>query len=892
MAPPAASVTPKASGVTTASSSGQGAASATSGANTPPPFEQVARGAERLPGWLPVWRRQDKVWVELKPSDFNRPMYLSPRLRTGLGEGGLYGGLIASRFGLVGRPQWVEFRKLHQQVQLVAVNAAFMAEAGTPRSLAVAQAFSPSLLGSVPLASAPRAQDEAVLVELSALMQGDIQGLGAQLNAAFRQGHALDSRNSAVTDVRVSPTGLTLDVVQHFYTPNLSAAAPAPGQSPASPPSGLPDARSLLLNLRYTLAPLPEAMPQPRPADPRVGYFTTTVNDFSNDLARTPRVRHINRWRLDKQDPDAALSPPVRPIVYWLDRSIPTEYRPAIREGVLAWNAAFEAIGIRGALEVREATEQEPQDMVGKGQAIIRWMTNHRPSFGAIGPTHVDPRTGEILTADIGIESLSSRSIRVQRSQILPGLGLSGAPLDASGESAGHLHGDHCQHAEWAAEQLAMGLALHGVDAAAAERPDAPEVQAFVAAYLKDVTLHEVGHTLGLRHNFKASQWRSAAELDQADLTRQHGLAASVMDYLPINLNLPGQPAGAPFQTTLGPYDFWAIEYGYRPLSGSADQQRAALRAVADRAEQPGHEALAYGTDEDNALGLDPTVMVFDLGREPLAFAARRLALSGALLQRAQAQAGQRAATVDDAAHTRRLVGYALRERERAASVLLRQVGGLLTRRDLPGSGRDRLEPVPAAQQQAALQMLLSHWMGAHSLRLSPSLQRQMAPDYFERTEGTGLPNAAPVITDFSVAEQVAQTQRGLLDALMSDALAVRLLDNIDRVRDREARPLTLRALQTQLREVVWQRPDGEPEPWRRNLQREYVNRLAVALVRGGARADVRAQWLAQGRALESELKASVKGNGDALSTEAAHRRDCLETLQRSLQAAVVRTTP
>ena len=127
----------------------------------------------------------------------------------------------------------------------------------------------------------------------------------------------------------------------------------------------------------------------------------------------------------------------------------------------------------------------------------------------------------------------------------------------------------------------------------------------------------------------------------------------------------------------------------------------------------------------------------------------------------------------------------------------------------------------------------------------------------------------------------------------MSDTLAGRMLDNIDRVRDREPSPFTLRALQTQLRAAVWQRPAGEPEPWRRNLQREYVNRLAVALVRGGSRADVRAQWLAQARALETELKAATKAAGaDPLSTDAAHRRDCLETLQRSLQASVVRTTP
>lgn len=859
-----------------------GAAAASTAPATAPPsptapaFETVIKGADRQAGLLPIWKRQDKVWVELAPEDFGRGWFLSPKLRSGLGEGGFFGGLLASRWARVGKPQWVEFRRLNQQVQLVAVNAAYRARKDSPEALAVEAAFSPSLLASVPVASAAHPTRNTVLVELSALLTGDVLGLGLQLNQTFRQGYSLDVRNTAITQARTTPTGLLIDVQQHFAQAGLSLPTGVVGPQPVVP-SALPDPRSLFLNLQYTLTPLPAQPALVRVADPRVGFFATTIADFSNELARTPRVRLINRWQLAKRDPAAPLSPPVRPITYWLDRSIPTEYRDTIREGVLTWNKAFEAIGIQGALEVKDATGDQPQDIVGKGQAIIRWMTNHRPNFGAIGPSHVDPRTGEILTSDIALESLSTRAIRTARSQVF------GVAEHAHGQEN---HGDQCQHAELAAEQLDYGL-----DWLAAQRelpPDSAEVKAFVLAYLKDTTMHEVGHSLGLRHNFRASRWRENAQLQQLALTSREGNSASVMDYTPINLGLPGQPWGAPFQTTLGPYDFWAIEYGYKPLSGDDATQAQALKQIADRSADPAWQvALDYGTDEDNSLGLDPQALAFDLGRDPIAFATQRLAIAQGLIQQ---QTRVTLQPSDDAPLLRRRINYALRDLERTASVLGRQVGGLITRRDAPGSGRDLLDPLPFGTQRAALKLLTTRYLAPGAIRIPPGLQRRLAPDYQERGEGmeaSGLPQA----TDFSVADQWLAVQRGVLNTLMADGLAERLLDNIDKTRDRQEAPLTLRELHRHLREAIWTEGDHDANPaWQRNVQREHVNRLATAVVRGGGRADVRAQVRQQARALMAQLQKPISRDPD--STAEAHRQDCLETLKRALDASVQRTTP
>ncbi|WP_290639246.1 zinc-dependent metalloprotease [Aquabacterium sp.] len=843
-----------------------------------PPFEAVIKGAERQDGLLPIWKRQEKIWIELAPNAFGKSFFLSPKLASGIGEAGVFGGLMQSRWAQVGRPQWVEFRKVQQQVQLLAINSAYTAQKGSPQARAVQAAFSPSLLGSVPLASAPNAKSGAVLIEANALLLSDLLGVAQHLQRTYRQSYGLDVRNSSLQEARSQNTSLVFEVSQHFATAGIAAGPALPGMPISSVPLSVPDPRSMFITVHYSLSALPDKPMSTRAADPRVGYFTTTVADFTDDLARTPRQRYINRWRLEKKDPAAPLSEPVHPIVFWLDPSIPEAYRPTITEGILEWNKAFEAIGFKNAIEVKTPPTDKPFDTLETGHTSIRWMTNSGPLFGAIGPTHVDPRTGEILDADIALESLSSRAIRTVRSQFI---------ASNNTTQADHMPADACQHGQEAAEQL--GLALDVLESQGVLDPDSPQVKDFVLAYLKDTTMHEVGHTLGLRHNFRASRWHSAQELTDPELTRTKGNSASVMDYAPINLPMPGQRAGMPFQTTLGPYDYWAIEYGYKPLPDDLTAAKKALQDIALRSADPAQtDALAFGTDEDNALGLDPQSLVFDLGNDPVAFARTRLAIVHDLFQR---QSARTLTPQDDVTLLRRSVGYGLRDMARTSQILLRQVGGVVTRRDAPGSGRDLLDPLPSSQQRAALDLLMSGFLSPQALNLPPALLRRLAPDYLDRQEGGD--GHTPVPTDFSVAEQMLVLQRDVQAYLMSEALAERLLDNIDKTRDKDKQPLTLRELHRALMEVVWSDKDlpAGTESARRNLQRDYVNRLATSVVRStSARADVRAILRQQAVKLLAQIK-SERG-GDPNSTANAHRQDCIETLSSALQASVVRAAP
>ncbi len=905
-------------------------------AATPPssslrPFADVVRDARSSEGLFTLWQKDDKVWIELKPEDLDRPFYLSPKVKTGIGEGSFLGGMMSDDEGIV------EFRRIHNQLQLIRRNTAYIAPPGSPEARAVAAAFSPSLLASTVVASQPHPTRRSILVEANALFVTDLLGASIDLQRRYRQGYNFDGRNSAITATRATADTVVFEVLGHYATGSL--APPSPGAPGPTVPRSLPDPRSMFATMHYTLARLPAEPMRPRPADARIGHFTTTVADFADDSARAPQRRYIARWRLEKQDPAAALSPPVKPIVFWIDRTVPERYRAAIAAGVLEWNKAFERIGFQDALAVEVQPDDADFDTLDFGRASIRWMTNASISFGAVGPHHHDPRTGEILDADIAIESLASRSIRAIRSQVLvaraDGLGAEGGGAIGVGADAAALPqaspgaaaaraGRECLFAESAAEQMAYALDV--LEARGDLDPAGPEAQRFVEQYLRELTTHEVGHALGLRHNFRASRAYSEAQLADPAFTEEHGITGSVMDYAPINLAAPGgepgEAHGAQFGTALGPYDYWAIEYAYRPFAAglSAADETAELRRIAARSTDP---LLAFGTDEDNSLGLDPESLMFDLGSDVLAFARKRVAIARDLLAR---QEGRTLREGDDLALLRRSVIYAVRDVSRAATVLVRQIGGVRTLRDAPGSGRDPLQPVPATRQREALDLLTDSVLSADALRISPALQRRLAPDWLERRDALTSTDAAAVATDFSLSGVVLDMQRSVVAALMSDATAARLVDSREKAPDGEARSLPVAELYAQLTRAVWSELDRRDSgiapgtavaaragrdaaaagragvalgsggmadaiaPRRRELQRDHVNRLAGLMLRPQAlsRADARGSLRVEARALAQRLDAAVRHGGYDADT-LAHLQDSAETLRRALEARLER---
>jgi hypothetical protein len=900
----------------TAPAAGPLPAPASTGPGSPPTFASVIRDARRFDGPLTLWQKDDRIWLELAPEQFGKPFLMSPKIKTGIGEAWVLGGLMGYPINGAGGPQVVEFVRVHNTVRLQARNTEVMAKAGTPEALAVASSYSASLLGSTAVASQPHPDRKSVLIDATSFFTADQMGIGMMLQRNLRQGYGLERSNTGVTAVRATPQALVIEVTQHYV--NGSPALPVPGSFAAlfgptpTLPRFLPDSRSLLVGLNYSLAPLPDKPMATRVADPRVGLFSSTVFDFSNDLQRTPRQRFVNRWRLEKKDPAAPVSDPVTPITFWIDKNVPNAYRETVRSAILEWNKAFEKIGFSNAIVVQQQPDDATWDTLDYGYSSVRWMMNADPVFGAIGPSHTDPRTGEILDADIAFEGMSARSVRGLRAQVLGARALAaspgGVPAAVDGKPAGFaapyqlppdiaaawglsaLNGDAahaadprlCLHATLAAEQ--MGYAMDVLEARGELDPDSPVAQQFVLDYVKDSIMHEVGHALGLRHNFRASRIYTEAQLADVEFTRANGTTGSVMEYNPVNLARPGAPTVIPFQTTLGPYDYWAIEYAYRPIpeGTTPEAERAELQKIAARSNDP---KLAFGTDEDAFIALDPETLQLDLGSDPIAFAAKRLEIARDLFKRQET----RPLPADrDYAVLRRSINYALSDAIRAVGVLVRQIGGVRTLRDYPGSGRDPLTPVPAKVQREALDLISKAVLTPEGLTISPALQRRLAPDYLDRAE------VALGSTEYQLPERLLGLQSAVLGYFMSDVIASRILDGVGK-HDRPAEAFQLSELYERLMRDVWVELDGSAKgrnipAARRELQRDHVNRMAIAVLRpiGTPRADARGLLREQARTLLAKLQAAQARNGLDAQTR-AHLADCTDTLKQALAAQMPR---
>jgi len=396
------------------------------------------------------------------------------------------------------------------------------------------------------------------------------------------------------------------------------------------------------------------------------------------------------------------------------------------------------------------------------------------------------------------------------------------------------------------------------------------------------VVMHEVGHTLGLRHNFRASTVYTEAELSDAAFTAAHGISGSVMEYNPWNLAVTGEKQGEYTMSTLGPYDYWAIEYAYKPIAPG--KEAAELEKIAARSSEPW---LAYSTDEDVAyFAVDPAVNELDLGSDPLAYAKKRLALVHELWQRTE---HLDLAPGESYSVLRRNFTRGLNEAGQGALYASKYIGGLTTLRDHVGSGRQPFTPIDAAKQRAALDLLTREVLSADSFRFSPSFLRKMTISTFDIEDAQELGRPAPPL-DLSIDQQVLGLQRGVLDTLMSPPIAQRLLNNAAKV-DNPRSALKLSDLYATLHSAVWSelKSGNDITLFRRNLQREYALRVANALVRpsDSMPADARALLRVDATRLRAELLAAPTRR---MSAEAkAHVSEMATMLDEAQKAPLVR---
>ena len=689
--------------------------------------------------------------------------------------------------------------------------------------------------------------------------------------------YTFDAKNSSFDAVKNSADQTSFVVSAHYQNPRATLPpAPTPTPPPPSPfpPfTTLPDGRSLFLGYTYNFAKLPEPM-TPRRADPRVGHFQSQVWDFSADSKFTPKTHYVNRWRLEKKDPAAAVSEPKEPIVFWVDRNVPEKYRAAVRDGILEWNKAFERAGFKDAIVVKQQDQEGTIDTFDARHSTVRWFVSTDGAF-AIGPSTVDPRTGEILNAQVAITEDWSR---IYRTFIVEQAPSAWPALDAYKTSLG-LDGRFCTYASDALSEMEFGLDV------LAERgeiePGGPEADAFVNASLKAVVMHEVGHVLGLRHNFRASTVFPLSKVSDPTWSREHGITGSVMDYTPINIAVKGESQGAYFEPTIGPYDYWAIEYAYRPLPKETEADELA-KIAARGATDP---LLAFSSDEEAIAGLDPDASRFDLGSDPLLYLQKRLVISQELWQRLQAKQLKPGESYDV---LRRAFDAGFRQVRQAATLSAKYVGGVYYVRDFAGTANLPLTPVPPAKQRAALNLIATGIFSAASFQFKPEFLRSMGIDYLDLGRAGRGTQFNP---DFSLRSRVLGLQTGVLNTLLSDAVLARMLDSEIKVAKAD-QALTLPELFVALRASVWNelKTGGSIPSPRRELQREHLRRIATVLTRPSSTTptDAVALFRTEARSLSTQIRAAA-GSGNRDAPTRAHLLESAGTLDEALKAPLVR---
>jgi len=821
-------------------------------------MKDILKDAKSIPGFFTLHQKDEKIWLEILPSQMGKPFFFSYNVPRSIGERGLYGSQMGSS-------KLVEFQKVGNQVQLIAKNTQFFAKEGTPQAQFVSESFSDSLMSSTTMVSQPHPETKSILIEANSLLFTDIPGYQTRLEASFRMPFALDTRNTSFTSTKNTSALTGLEVKVHFSVSKLSAPPMTSSPVPAtSPPSATPDPRSMFVSFYYSLMPLPEPM-QTRLADERVGFFTVARTDLTTDAKFKSKTHYLKRWRLEKKDPSALVSEPKEPIVYWLDKNIPEQYRATVTAGVLEWNKAFEKAGFKNALVVRQQQATDDFNNMDARHASIRWFSGADVGF-AIGPSQADPRTGEILDADIGMSDGFTRSAR----RIL---------VDDLARPRGP-DGEMCEEAETSAQELHYALDL--LEARGLEL-DGPEAEALAKAYLKRTIMHEVGHTIGLRHNFRASTLNDLKKIHDAEFTKVNGIASSVMDYSPFNIAPKGEKQGEYVMSTIGAYDYWAVEFGYKQFPPG--QEEVGLNQILAKSSQ---RELQFDTDEDagygSVIGIDPNVNRFDMGSDPLAYYKLRMKLSRELWDRLQ---NMNLATGESYERLTRSFRSGFAQVANAAPLAAKYIGGVYTRRERAGSSKPLFEPVDAAKQREALALITKDFLGADSFRFKPELIARLGTDRLERLESQSS-------LQTSVASLVANVQRGILDHVYSPAVATRLVEVGMKVNDPKE-TLDLADVYETIQNAIWSeaKTGQETSLIRRNLQREQLRRITDVLVKpaGPWPADARSIMRENARQLAGLLEKTLTKPSLSKTTR-AHYADALDALNSTLKASMQRAAP
>src|SRR5213596_1445839 len=700
------------------------------------PYNQViTAGATTDAGIFIVHQSGEKLFYEIPKAMFGREFLLVADQR-GTIRGVRYAGEeISNRI--------VVWERMGNKVFLRIVSYAMRADSTQPVSRAVRLSNIAPIIMSFDVASWHMPDSNAV-IEVTKLFTTDVAELN--LHQSGIRIRRMDPARSVIDRARSFPRNIEVSALQTFEVDSV------PG------PAGGPPNRSLstiTMLMNYSMVLLPDQPMMARLCDDRVGFFNISFEDYDEDRVSGPRRCFIKRFRLEAKDPNAAVSDPIKPIVWYIDPATPAKWVPWLIKGVEMWEPVFRGAGFSNAITARlPAAGDTDFDLDDARFSTIRWLPSTIEN--AYGPSVSDPRSGEIMNANIGFYHNITSLVEA-----------------------------------WYWTQAGAA------DARARTLPFPDSLMGLMVAY---VATHEVGHSLGLRHNMVASTYYPVDSLRSKSFTcRMKGTSPSIMDYA--RYNYVAQPGdSACLMQGIGPYDYFAIDWGYRriPTVTAPDAERPLLDSLARLQDsQPWDRWIGDGEP------VDPRIITEALGDDPVnasGYGARNIKRLVPML--IPATTGDRLDNYDrlDDMYTELIAQWA-REMNHVGVV----VGGVYLFTKYAGQTGRVYQPVPRAKQAEAAQFLNDNVFTTPSFFFDPEILRRIEPTGF--------------------VERVRQRQTAVLNLLFQDSRLSRLAEQSAA----QAGSYTITDLFGDVRRGIFTEFGAGPvrvDEYRRNLQRAFVDQM------------------------------------------------------------------
>lgn len=753
-------------------------------------LKDILKNQKKSPGFFDIYRdeKTGKGYVLLDQAIMDKPVLYAANTVNGALDSGHFKGQFRET-------KLIEFRRYFDRIDVVGTNERYYFDKNTAISRAADSNISEAILVSLKVEAE---EDGKIAVSLSDLFLNEQlhkvspwQGEDDEkMKGRFKLGKFTKEKSRIVTvDNFPQNTHIVVDYVFTDENPKVLGN------------NELSDPRFVSVQIQHALIALPENDFEPRRDDARVGYFTQQFDDLTSDKHANYRDV-INRWNLQKKNSQAAVSEPVKPITWWIENTTPVKWRSTIKDAVLSWNSSFEKAGIRNAIEVKiqpDDADWSPDDI---RYNVLRWVSSPRPPFGGYGPSIANPLTGEIIAADIMLEYTFLKNRWTMAQFFTDGHG--------SINEFSHANAHHgCTMGQSFLNSLSFAHTMsHSLTMTNLEQEE------LLKQAMYYLILHEVGHTLGLNHNMKASQLYGHKEIHDSEKT-QGIIIGSVMDYPTINFAPPGVEQGDFYQSKPGPYDDWVINYGYSSALPDASAEKQRLAGILSRSTEP---QLAFGNDADDmrspGLHIDPRVNIYDLSHDAIEYAVDRFHLINESYSKLKKRALESGESYQDL-----LVGanVIFKEYMAQANVISRYIGGVEIDRSVVNQqgATQPYTPTSESTQKQAMAALSSYLF-------APDAMQEMEPLYaFLQPQRRGF-NAYDENEDPKIHAMVLNAQKKVLDHIMHVNVLQRISDS-----ELYGNRYTLDEMLSDLTDAIFLVDiKGDVNSYRQNLQAEYVDRL------------------------------------------------------------------